>query len=75
MKTNTLSHSKITATHLVKRAYVYVRQSSLHQVRHHGESTTMQYQLVERAVELGWPRERVHHYLEGYCSQRRDGGR
>jgi DNA invertase Pin-like site-specific DNA recombinase len=27
---------------------------------HHGESTDLQYQLVERAVRLGWPRERVH---------------
>jgi DNA invertase Pin-like site-specific DNA recombinase len=60
MKTSSLTHAKITATHLAKLAYVYVRQSSLNQVRHHGESTTMQYQLVERAVELGWPRERVH---------------
>jgi DNA invertase Pin-like site-specific DNA recombinase len=60
MKTDSLTPSKITATHLAKLAYVYVRQSSLNQVRHHGESTTMQYQLVERAVALGWPRPRVH---------------
>jgi hypothetical protein len=43
MQTSSLTHSKITATHLAKLAYVYVRQSSLNQVRHHGESTTRQY--------------------------------
>lgn len=60
MQTRPLTHSKIPATHLAKLAYVYVRQSSLNQVRHQGESTTMQYQLVARAVALGWPRQRVH---------------
>jgi DNA invertase Pin-like site-specific DNA recombinase len=60
MTTDTLPHTKVTATHWAKLASVYVRQSSLHQVRHHGESTDMQYQLVERAVHLGWPRDRVH---------------
>jgi DNA invertase Pin-like site-specific DNA recombinase len=38
---------------------VYVRQSSLTHVRQHGERTDMHYQLVERAVHLGWPPERV----------------
>jgi DNA invertase Pin-like site-specific DNA recombinase len=37
-----------------------VRQSSPGQVRHHQESTELQYRLVERAVLLGWPRERIH---------------
>lgn len=51
--------TKITTAHLAKLAYVYVRQSSLSQVMRHGESTALQYRLVERAVALGWPRERV----------------
>ena len=51
--------SKITTEHLAKLAYIYVRQSSLEQVVRHRESTDLQYQLVERAVQLGWPRERV----------------
>src|SRR5271156_538805 len=38
---------------------VYVRQSSVTQVKHHQESTELQYRLVDRAVDLGWPRERV----------------
>jgi hypothetical protein len=40
-------------------AYVSIRQSSLMQVTRHGESTDLQYSLVQRAVALGWPRERV----------------
>ncbi len=51
--------TKITALHLAKLAYVYVRQSSLGQVLRHRESTDLQYQLVERAERLGWPRERI----------------
>jgi len=51
--------SKVTTEHRARLAYVYVRQSSLSQVIRHGESTDLQYRLVERAVQLGWPRERV----------------
>jgi DNA invertase Pin-like site-specific DNA recombinase len=51
--------SKVSAAQQAKLAYVYIRQSSLSQVVRHGESTELQYRLVERAVELGWPRERV----------------
>lgn len=36
-----------------------MRQSSLQQVLHHRESQRNQYALVERAVALGWPAERV----------------
>jgi DNA invertase Pin-like site-specific DNA recombinase len=50
---------RITTAHRAKLAYVYVRQSSPGQVRHHQESTELQYRLVERVVQLGWPRERV----------------
>lgn len=51
--------AKITPDHLRRRAIVYVRQSSAHQVEHHRESTARQYQLVERAVAFGWIREHV----------------
>lgn len=53
------SFSKITPQHLAKLAYVYVRQSSLSQVNRYCESTEMQYHLVQRAIQLGWPGERV----------------
>lgn len=51
--------SKITSDHLRRRAVVYVRQSSSSQVEHNRESTARQYQLAERAVELGWSPEHV----------------
>ena len=51
---------KITPRHRERRAYVYVRQSTLQQVEHHRESRANQYALVQRAPALGWPRERVH---------------
>jgi DNA invertase Pin-like site-specific DNA recombinase len=42
-----------------RRAVVYVPQSTLAQVERNVESQARQYALVERAVELGWPREAV----------------
>src|SRR5436190_23692978 len=50
---------KVTARHLDLLAVVYVGQSSRQQVVDHGESTRLQYGLVERAVGLGWPASRV----------------
>ena len=50
---------KITAAHLHRGAFVYVRQSTTTQVEYNRESTERQYRLVERAVELGWQREQV----------------
>src|SRR5438093_1515847 len=45
---------KIRADHLNRAAYVYVRQSSLHQVRHHREGLERQYALAERARHFGF---------------------
>ena len=53
------AHQKVTASHLKRDAYLYVRQSTLRQVFENTESTTRQYALRERAVALGWPIERV----------------
>jgi DNA invertase Pin-like site-specific DNA recombinase len=50
---------KITASHLRRVAVIYVRQSTLAQVEHNRESTARQYDLVERAAGLGWPRGAV----------------
>lgn len=46
--------SKIAADHLARRAYVYIRQSTLDQVHNNRESQRRQYGLAERARELGW---------------------
>ena len=51
---------KVTAGHLKRDAYLYVRQSTLRQVAENGESTLRQYALRERAIAAGWPAERVH---------------
>jgi len=52
--------SKVTAAHLQRDAYLYVRQSTVRQVIENTESTQRQYALRDRAVALGWPVERVH---------------
>jgi len=52
-------NNKITPEHLRKNAYLYIRQSTLHQVLENTESTRRQYELRQRAVALGWPEERI----------------
>jgi DNA invertase Pin-like site-specific DNA recombinase len=56
---NLEQHQKVTASHLKREAYLYVRQSTLRQVFENSESTKRQYGLRERAVALGWPLERI----------------
>lgn len=51
--------SKVTAAHLERNAYLYVRQSTLRQVMNNTESTQRQYALRQRAVALGWPAEQI----------------
>lgn len=54
-----LGSHKIVGRHLERVAFVYVRQSTAQQLVRHQESTRLQYGLTERAVALGWSRERV----------------
>ncbi|MHB1447273.1 MAG: recombinase family protein, partial [Acidimicrobiales bacterium] len=51
--------AKITAAHLERTAFLYVRQSTLRQVMNNTESTARQYALRQRAVALGWPTEQI----------------
>jgi DNA invertase Pin-like site-specific DNA recombinase len=51
--------SKVTASHLARTAFLYVRQSTLRQVVTNTESTQRQYALRQRAVALGWPPEQI----------------
>lgn len=51
--------SKIEDDHRRRLAYVYIRQSSLHQVQYNTASTARQYSMVHRAKELGWPDEKI----------------
>jgi DNA invertase Pin-like site-specific DNA recombinase len=69
---------KIQPSHLARHAIVYLRQSDPRQVREHPESTARQYALERRAVELGWPAERVEIIDEdlgqsGASTERRHG--
>jgi DNA invertase Pin-like site-specific DNA recombinase len=50
---------KISGIHRDRLAAIYLRQSSMAQVREHTESTTRQYGLAEEAVRLGWARPDV----------------
>jgi DNA invertase Pin-like site-specific DNA recombinase len=50
---------KVTAAHLKRNAYLYIRQSTPRQVLENVESTKRQYALQQRAIALGWPAERV----------------
>jgi DNA invertase Pin-like site-specific DNA recombinase len=53
------AHQKVSAGHLRRNAYLYVRQSTMRQVFENTESTQRQYALRQRAVTLGWPHDRV----------------
>ena len=54
-----MTTAKILSTHCERIAFVYVRQSTWLQVLENRESTERQYNLRERAIELGWPPSRV----------------
>src|SRR5687768_9617083 len=49
----------ITPQHLSRKAAIYIRQSTPHQVLSHQESLRLQYALHERARQLGWPDEAI----------------
>jgi DNA invertase Pin-like site-specific DNA recombinase len=51
--------SKIHPTHLQRRAYVYLRQSTARQVQHHSESAVNQRAMQERLVALGWKPDQI----------------
>jgi DNA invertase Pin-like site-specific DNA recombinase len=49
-----MSDSKITPRHLQRKAVLYVRQSSPHQVARNHESRRLQYAMEQRLRTLGW---------------------
>lgn len=50
---------KVRLEHLNRDALIYVRQSTMAQVRFNQESTQRQYALQEKALSLGWPEESI----------------
>ena len=51
-----MMHEKIRPHHLERKAILYVRQSSAHQVLHNRESSALQYAMRDRLAALGWSR-------------------
>ncbi len=49
-----MSGDKIGPQHRARKAVLYVRQSSAHQVQHNRESQLLQYAMRDRLVLLGW---------------------
>lgn len=47
-------NDKIKSHHLERKAVLYVRQSSAHQVIHNRESRSLQYAMRDRLAGLGW---------------------
>jgi DNA invertase Pin-like site-specific DNA recombinase/transposase-like protein len=71
---------KITSSHLDRTALIYLRQSTMLQVREHGESTARQYGLAGEAARLGWPASRIEVIdcdlgMSGRTATRREGFR
>src|SRR5262249_13730907 len=51
--------SKIADRHLSRQACIYIRQSTMGQVRFNQESTERQYNLASKAQSLGWNPEQI----------------
>ena len=56
---NSEAHQKVCPEHLQRRAFLYVRQSTMRQVRENIESTQRQYSLRDRALALGWAADQI----------------
>ncbi len=68
----------ITPLHLIRKAIIYIRQSTPHQVVSHQESLRLQYALKNRALNLGWRQEDIEIIdtdlgLSGSATQHREG--
>jgi DNA invertase Pin-like site-specific DNA recombinase len=54
-----MSDSKIKREHLIRKAFLYIRQSTLRQVHENTESTKRQYAIRERLISMGWDESRL----------------
>jgi hypothetical protein len=59
MNTAPQASSKVSAAHLRRGAYLYVRQSTIKQVLTNTESTLRQYDLRGRAIAFGWSSDQI----------------
>jgi DNA invertase Pin-like site-specific DNA recombinase len=61
-------NAKIADHHLARQACIYIRQSTMAQVRLNQESTERQYNLANQAKSLGWTPEQIR-ILDGDLAQ------
>jgi len=59
MNTAPQASSKVSAAHLRRGAYLYVRQSTIKQVLTNTESALRQYDLRGRAIAFGWSSDQI----------------
>jgi DNA invertase Pin-like site-specific DNA recombinase len=52
-------NNKIKREHLLRKAFLYIRQSTLRQLHENTESTKRQYALKEKLISLGWDEIRI----------------
>jgi len=68
----------VTPQHLARKAIIYIRQSSPHQMLSNQESLRLQYALEQRALGLGWRPEDIEIIdadlgMTGASAQHREG--
>ena len=68
----------ITTQHLARKAIIYIRQSTLHQVLNNQESLQLQYALRDKALKLGWHTDDIEIIdcdlgITGASTQHREG--
>jgi DNA invertase Pin-like site-specific DNA recombinase len=68
----------LTAQHLARKAIIYLRQSTPHQVLTNQESLRLQYALKQKAISLGWQPEDIEVIdcdlgLTGSAAEHREG--
>src|SRR5215475_11754764 len=67
-KEPSMLNAKIADHHLARQACIYIRQSTMAQVRLNPESTERQYNLANQAKSLGWTPEQIR-ILDGDLAQ------
>jgi DNA invertase Pin-like site-specific DNA recombinase len=63
-----MNNNKIQPFHQQKMAFIYLRQSTMHQVMHNLESTDRQYALQQKALQFGWDQTQIR-ILDGDLGQ------
>jgi len=56
---NIMIDGKIGLSHLTRKAFLYIRQSTIRQIYENAESTKRQYALKEKLTAMGWDESRI----------------